>query len=522
MGRGIKTSGFTRRGLTVVAGLAVVAGSLVGFAAPANASISGASISPSTWAASAQDAAVVTWTESSATANTANSRRAYNYDTNLTGQFLSVEVGWGWVMANKAPTATTTSPVTYAASWTPATNPATGGTYTCATTGITFSSPGFSNSGGALNCLITVSSTYVGNPGQMVVLSNITGTSYFSLTAGSEITVTFPSGQITAPAAGPASDSWRINSLSIAQTTTVTTVVPGADGVTGSLVTIDFDSNGGTCSTAKVQGIYSSWGVAPDATDCTRARYNFAGYNTSADGSGISIAPGGNINFTGDNRVYAQWVDPRAAVVTAGAPTNVVATSKWQRVQVNWEAPASSGTYPITNYLVQATPGGSVCVTRLTDKKLTQCSFNNITPGTKYTFKVQALTGAGWGPMSAVSNAASPYELRVTGSDRKKGGLFQLFKSEAKVNGTAKGYPAGTRIHSWYKLGDGAWAEGSEVKSDASGNFKWSKKFERKYDGTTIQVRFSAEPLGSPWIKNAKYNSESMDFSNIVTVGKAK
>jgi hypothetical protein len=517
MRTGIKKSGFARRGLTAVGGLSVIGGLLIGMAAPASAAISGESISPATWAAGAQDAAVVTWTESSSSSNTAAFN---NTDPSLGGNFISVEVGWGWVLTGANPTGT---PVPYAATW-----DGTAKTYTCATIGVVFASSGFSNttssSGSGAQCLVRRSSAYSGNPGQQVVLANIGSGNNFNFTGSASISVTFPSGKVTAPSAGPASDTWRIVSLTQANTVTVTTTVPALDsnGNPLALITIDIDPNGGTCKTAKVTGYEGTWGVAPDRFNCTRGVDILTGYNTSADGSGISIAPEGNIHFTGDNRVYAQWFDPRTQAIPAGPVRNVVATSKWSRVQVNWDAPLEQGSFPVTNYLVQATPGRSVCITRLTDKKLTQCSFNNLTPGTKYTFKAQALTQAGWGEMSVASNQAAPYEVRATGSDRKKGGLFQLFKSEAKVSGTAKGYPAGTRIHSWYKLGDGAWAEGSEVKSDASGNFKWSKKFERKYDGTTIQVQFSAEPLGSPWIKNAKYNSESMDFSNIVTVGKAK
>lgn len=500
-----------RRGLTALAGLAVVAGTLVGVATPASAAISGASITPSTWTPSQQTTATVTWTESAATANTSASRAPYSYTAANSGQFLSVEVGWGWVMANRASSATTTNPVTYAASWTAATGPATGGTYTCATTGITFESPGFSNTGSGINCLITVSSTYAGNPGQMVILSNIDTSNYFSLAAGSTVTVTFPSGQITAPAAGPATDTWRINSYNINQTTTVTTVVPGVDaaGNSVSLITLDFDGNGGTCTTTKVTGVSGSWGKAPNEKDCTRPGYHFTGWNTSVNGKGIQIWPRGDINFTGDNRVYAQWFDPSAEVIPAGKPLNVVATSKWNRVQVNWDAPADYGTYPITNYLVTASPSNKVCITTLQDNKFTQCSFNSIIPGTQYTFQVQALTGAGWSERSTASNVASPYTLKITKFDRSKV-LFGLAGSKIKLDLTTPGYAPGVKITPMVSYDKGA---------------KWSKLDKDSVKTAAAIVRFVTLKFGSNYNKSnvsVKFVDADGNESNTVVVPPAK
>lgn len=499
MGTGIKKSGFARSGLTALAGLAVVAGSLAGATAlaPAAAAAETITVAPSPYTDPTLPL-VVTVNGFANMAGGSSNASVYIYTLtfpNMTGSKPAGRTGCGTGSGNTGVAFTRTAG--------PAVSPIpNGGTYSSVT----------------YPACEWVSST------QFRFVYEVPANQTL-LNSTSVVDLTFDAGVLAAPVSGTystvftagANNQWALSTWCFQDCP-----VDYVAGAAPTLITIDIDANGGICKTSKVTGPQGTWGVAPDRFNCTRGVDILTGYNTSADGSGISIAPEGNIHFTGDNRVYAQWFDPRTQAIPAGPVRNVVATSKWSRVQVNWDAPLEQGSFPVTNYLVQATPGRSVCITRLTDKKLTQCSFNNLTPGTKYTFKAQALTQAGWGEMSVASNQAAPYEVRATGSDRKKGGLFQLFKSEAKVSGTAKGYPAGTRIHSWYKLGDGAWAEGSEVKSDASGNFKWSKKFERKYDGTTIQVQFSAEPLGSPWIKNAKYNSESMDFSNIVTVGKAK
>jgi uncharacterized repeat protein (TIGR02543 family) len=460
----------------------------VGLAAPATAAISNASISPATWAASEQAAATLTWTESASTTN----NNAFNdTDPSLGGNFISVEVGWGWTLAGANPTGTA---VSYAATW-DGTN-----TYTCATIGVVFASAGFSNTttgtqptSGA-RCLVRRSSTYSGNPGQQVVLANIGSGDNFNFTGSASISVTFPAGKVTAPSSGPASDTWRIISLTSAQTTTVTTVVPGVDsaGNTVSLITIDFDGNGGTCTTSKVTGVSGSWGKAPNEKDCTRAGYLFTGWNTSANGKGIQIWPRGDINFTGDNRVYAQWFDPNATVYPPGAPTNVVATSMWNDVRINWDAPKYTGSYPITNYLVTTSPENKSCVTTLADKKLTQCTMHNLRPGVNYTFTVQALNGGGWGDRSVASNAASPYNLKITKYERKKGNLFQLFKSTLTISGVTPGYKAGATITPWIRVGDKAWDQlvKDKFKASEQGTFSWSRKFDRNLNGTPISVKF--------------------------------
>ena len=85
--------------------------------------------------------------------------------------------------------------------------------------------------------------------------------------------------------------------------------------------------------------------------------------------------------------------DPNVPATPPGAPTNVVAKGGWQTVTVSWDPPKDQGTYPITNYLAQATaigsaPSGNVCITRLTDAKLTECTFTSLKPGVQYTFRV--------------------------------------------------------------------------------------------------------------------------------------
>jgi hypothetical protein len=195
--------------------------------------------------------------------------------------------------------------------------------------------------------------------------------------------------------------------------------------------------------------------------------------------------------------------DPNVPATPPGPPLNVVAKGGWQTVTVSWDPPIEQGTYPITNYLAQATavgaaPAGNVCITRLTDAKLTECTFTSLKPGVQYTFKVQGLNGGGWGARSEPSNIATPYELKVTGYGRKKLSFLKIpLGSEVSAKGTSLGYPAGTRITVFIKEGDsGQWVEqkNSGLTTNAAGTFSWQRKFSRGKDGTPISVQFGIGP----------------------------
>jgi hypothetical protein len=195
--------------------------------------------------------------------------------------------------------------------------------------------------------------------------------------------------------------------------------------------------------------------------------------------------------------------DPNVPATPPGAPTNVVAKGGWQTVTVSWDAPKDQGTYPITNYLAQATavgsaPAGNVCITRLTDAKLTECTFTSLKPGVQYTFRVQGLNGGGWGARSEASNVATPYEVKITGYGRKKLSFLKIpLGSEVSARGTALGYPAGTRINVFIKEGDsGQWVEqkNSGLTTNATGTFSWKRKFSKGKDGTPISVQFGVGP----------------------------
>ena len=223
----------------------------------------------------------------------------------------------------------------------------------------------------------------------------------------------------------------------------------------------------------------------------------------------VYAMPGGSVMAAGNFHTAGPVAAGRVATFTPGpepspydpvypaaAPTNVVATAGWNKVTVDWTAPTYTGSYPITNYLVQASPGGTVCITRLTDPKLNQCTYTSLTPGVQYTFRVQALNGAGWGDRSAASNVATPQNLRITSYKRTKLNFFLGGGSKVIVSGSAAGFPNGTRITPYLMWGNsGTWEEQRNSGLTAQGGrFSWERKFSKNNNGKTLSVKFMIAP----------------------------
>lgn len=92
---------------------------------------------------------------------------------------------------------------------------------------------------------------------------------------------------------------------------------------------------------------------------------------------------------------------PPPPVDPPSAPRDVTGVGGNAAATVSWMTPASSGSFPITNYQVVANPGGASC---LTQGPTLTCDVTGLTNGTSYTFTARALNGAGWGPFSTPSD----------------------------------------------------------------------------------------------------------------------
>jgi hypothetical protein len=102
---------------------------------------------------------------------------------------------------------------------------------------------------------------------------------------------------------------------------------------------------------------------------------------------------------------------PSNAVVPAGqasAPRNVQATAGNASANLTWTAPAQSGGSVISGYVVTVRSGTQVVRTESFEGTATAATITGLTNGTAYTFTVAAVTGAGTGPASAVSNRVTP------------------------------------------------------------------------------------------------------------------
>jgi GH25 family lysozyme M1 (1,4-beta-N-acetylmuramidase) len=105
--------------------------------------------------------------------------------------------------------------------------------------------------------------------------------------------------------------------------------------------------------------------------------------------------------------VHTRWKDS-----APGAPNSVVATIDDATATIGWK-PGDAGTSRITSYVVKAlangvpvsaADGGTATVSGTTFA----ASFDNLTPGTEYTFTVSAANAIGKGVASAASNPVTP------------------------------------------------------------------------------------------------------------------
>lgn len=80
--------------------------------------------------------------------------------------------------------------------------------------------------------------------------------------------------------------------------------------------TISFVSNGAATALAPLQGLIGSAVMIPTSASLSLPGYTFAGWNTSADGSGVSYAVGQSVAPASSLTLYAQWRAVPTVVIT--------------------------------------------------------------------------------------------------------------------------------------------------------------------------------------------------------------
>ena len=278
------------------------------------------------------------------------------------------------------------------------------------------------------------------------------GLVYVALSDGvsvaSEVTVTptawtGPSGTALSSTLTPAVAS-RLASTTILDDTTVSSVSFGDDTVpfTKSVNTLSFSAPAGTGSVT------------------VRASLN-----------------GGN-QITLGTFTYGSAPSPTPSpVLPPSAPRDVSAVAGTSSATVTWTAPASSGSFPITNYKVTSSPGGQTCL--IAAPALT-CTVDGLTNRTSYTFTVEALNGAGWSVKSAPSNPVTPQPdvtptILITGYRGTGDATGRVY-----ADGTTT-HLAGTTVQARVRVaGQPEYADGSTRAVSADGTFTWQRRTNKK------------------------------------------
>ena len=114
----------------------------------------------------------------------------------------------------------------------------------------------------------------------------------------------------------------------------------------GNEITITFDPNGGEGS---MEPMSVNPGVGNKLTDntFTRENYTFTGWNTAADGTGMTYADGATVNFSADTTLYAQWTQNPVITFNANGGEGTMGT---QTVKPNEATALTANTFTRADY----------------------------------------------------------------------------------------------------------------------------------------------------------------------------
>jgi hypothetical protein len=157
-------------------------------------------------------------------------------------------------------------------------------------------------------------------------------------------------------------------------------------------------------------------------------------------------------------------------------------------VTVSWTAPASQGSFPVTNYQVQSTPSSQGCLVPATS---TECTIAGLSDGEEYTFEVRALNGGGWSPWAnagTVTPGPGPdpeASILITGSRTAN-------ERAVRVEGRTTGL-VGATVQAMVSVnGSTLVTAGSTRTIDAQGEFTWKRRASR-----SVEVYFTSGDISS-------------------------
>lgn len=174
--------------------------------------------------------------------------------------------------------------------------------------------------------------------------------------------------------------------------------------------------------------------------------------------------PGGTST---DNVTYT-YLEPPPAPAPASPPAevgSVTAIGGDRRAVVSWSAPVVTGDYPVSTYQVEASPGGATCLS-----STLSCTVTGLRSAVPYTFRVRALSGAGWGAWSAPSAPVTPHAAMIITGTRTGNRIVVTGRSTA-----------GDVIQPWVRLaGEDSFAPAVKTALAANdGTFTWSRRSPR-------------------------------------------
>jgi len=177
-------------------------------------------------------------------------------------------------------------------------------------------------------------------------------------------------------------------------------------------------------------------------------------------------------------------------VYPPSAPREVTAEPGDASATVSWQAPASSGSFPVTNYLVVAEPGGATCLVTAPE---TSCQISGLRNGQSYSFTVQALNGAGWGARSVPSDPVTPQPAcaRVSVTLDQGTRVAAGRSDRIRTGGSTTCIPEGSRLTPWIRYSNQAqFSMGKATITVASdGSFDWTRLI-RRDRGLTAYVSY--------------------------------
>lgn len=233
-----------------------------------------------------------------------------------------------------------------------------------------------------------------------------------------------------------------------------------------------------TQSAMRTTGLYGSAGW--DIVGQTSADYTWGMCSTAVNG-GFPF-----LQWYATSQGWSCSVpSPPPTPIPAAAPASVAGVGGDSSALITWSSPDSSGSFPVTNYQVVGSPSGSCLVPAAT----LSCEISGLRNGVEYSFRVRALTGAGWGAWSdavtVVPEPPAPEPSIVISGSRSGNAVI--------VNGVTTGL-VGAEVTPWVRFpGPHSYEAGSGVRTVAAdGTFSWQRQTRKK-----IYVYFRAGEVRS-------------------------